>query len=47
MDVARFGPFATPRYTRTKVEENYRRRFRLAFRTRNCRRPAAPTHARP
>jgi dimethylglycine dehydrogenase len=31
MDVARFGVFATPRYTRTKVAENYRRRFRLAF----------------
>ncbi|MBE7247211.1 MAG: GcvT family protein [Actinomycetospora chiangmaiensis] len=31
MDVARFGAFATPRYTRAKVVENYRRRFRLAF----------------
>ena len=31
MDVARFGVFATPRYTKTKVIENYRRRFRLAF----------------
>ena len=31
MDPARFGLFATPRYTRIKVEENYRRRFRLAY----------------
>jgi dimethylglycine dehydrogenase len=31
MDAARFGIFATPRYTRIKTEENYRRRFRLAF----------------
>ena len=31
MDVARFGVFATPRYTNIKVQENYRRRFRLAF----------------
>ncbi len=31
MDVARFGAFATPRYTYKKVLENYRRRFRLAF----------------
>ncbi len=31
MDVARYGAFATPRYTAIKVEENYRRRFRLAF----------------
>src|SRR5689334_18321488 len=31
MDVARFGLFATPRYTKTKVIENYRRRFRLAY----------------
>jgi dimethylglycine dehydrogenase len=31
MDVARFGHFATPAYTRIKVEENYRRRFRLAY----------------
>ncbi len=30
MDVARYGHFATPAYTRTKVIENYRRRFRLA-----------------
>jgi dimethylglycine dehydrogenase len=31
MDVARYGAFATPRYTKAKVIENYRRRFRLAF----------------
>ncbi len=31
MDAARFGAFATPRYTRIKVEENYRRRFRLLY----------------
>lgn len=31
MDGARYGLFATPAYTRTKVEENYRRRFRLLY----------------
>jgi dimethylglycine dehydrogenase len=31
MDAARFGGFATPRYTLAKVQENYRRRFRFAF----------------
>jgi len=31
MDAARYGVFATPRYTSIKVQENYRRRFRLAF----------------
>jgi dimethylglycine dehydrogenase len=31
MDVARFGAFATPRYTLAKVQENYRRRFRFAY----------------
>lgn len=31
MDAARFGAFATPAYTRIKVQENYRRRFRLAY----------------
>jgi dimethylglycine dehydrogenase len=31
MDVARYGPFTTHGYTAIKVEENYRRRFRLAF----------------
>jgi dimethylglycine dehydrogenase len=29
MDVARYGHFATARYTTIKVHENYRRRFRL------------------
>ncbi|HUI60854.1 MAG TPA: FAD-dependent oxidoreductase [Steroidobacteraceae bacterium] len=31
MDVARFGGFATPKYTSIKVPENYSRRFRLAY----------------
>jgi dimethylglycine dehydrogenase len=31
MDVARFGGFATPKYTSIKVPENYARRFRLAY----------------
>ncbi|HYX74427.1 MAG TPA: FAD-dependent oxidoreductase [Steroidobacteraceae bacterium] len=31
MDVARFGAFATPKYTAAKVPENYSRRFRLAY----------------
>jgi len=31
MDVARFGDFATRSYTRTKVHENYSRRFRITF----------------
>jgi dimethylglycine dehydrogenase len=31
MDVARFGAFATPKYTNIKVQENYKRRFRIAF----------------
>jgi dimethylglycine dehydrogenase len=31
MDVARFGAFATPKYTSIKVPENYARRFRLTF----------------
>lgn len=31
MDVARFGPFASPGYTRAKVRENYSRRFRITF----------------
>ena len=33
MDVARFGPFATPKYTSVKVPENYSRRFRLTYPT--------------
>ena len=31
MDVARYGDFATPKYTNIKVNENYRRRFRLTY----------------
>jgi dimethylglycine dehydrogenase len=31
MDVARFGAWATPLYTRAKVTENYARRFRIRF----------------
>ena len=31
MDVARFGDWTTPAYTITKVQENYRRRFQIAF----------------
>ena len=31
MDVARFGAFATPKYTSLKVPENYSRRFRLVY----------------
>jgi dimethylglycine dehydrogenase len=31
MDVARYGRFATPKYTSLKVPENYARRFRLAY----------------
>jgi dimethylglycine dehydrogenase len=31
MDVARFGAFATPKYTALKVPENYSRRFRLTY----------------
>ena len=31
MDVARFGTFATPAYSHIKVQENYKRRFRIAF----------------
>ena len=31
MDNARFGDWATPRYTNAKVRENYGRRFRITF----------------
>lgn len=31
MDVARYGAFATPKFTSVKVPENYGRRFRLAY----------------
>ena len=50
MDVARFGAFATPKYTSVKVPENYARRFRLAYPNEEL--PAArpvrrsPIHAR-
>ena len=37
MDVARFGEWATLRYTNAKVRENYSRRFSSASPTRNCR----------
>lgn len=36
MDVARFGEWATLRYTNAKVRENYARRFPSAFPTRSC-----------
>ena len=44
MDVARFGAFATPKYTSLKVPENYARRFRLAYPERGAagRAPGAP-----
>lgn len=31
MDIARFGPFATPEWGTTKASENYERRFKLTF----------------
>ncbi|NNF78375.1 MAG: FAD-dependent oxidoreductase, partial [Rhizobiales bacterium] len=31
MDVARFGPWVTPGYTRDKVRENYQRRFSIGY----------------
>ncbi len=31
MDIARFGDWASPLYTNTKVQENYSRRFQIAF----------------
>jgi dimethylglycine dehydrogenase len=31
MDVARFGEWATLRYTNAKVRENYSRRFRIRY----------------
>ena len=31
MDVARYGDYATLAYTNAKVQENYRRRFRITF----------------
>jgi dimethylglycine dehydrogenase len=44
MDVARFGKYATPAYTNTKVVENYKRRFRIAFPNEEL--PAARPHRR-
>ncbi|MCF6321724.1 MAG: FAD-dependent oxidoreductase [Rhizobiaceae bacterium] len=31
MDVARYGDWATPKYTNVKVQENYKRRFSIRF----------------
>ncbi len=31
MDIARFGNFTTPAYTRAKVRENYQRRFAISY----------------
>ena len=31
MDVARFGDWITPEYTRQKVKENYQRRFSIGY----------------
>ncbi|MFK8022526.1 MAG: FAD-dependent oxidoreductase [Ilumatobacter sp.] len=42
MDNARFGDWATPRYTNAKVRENYGRRFRITFPNEEL--PAAREH---
>ncbi len=42
MDVARFGPWATPGYTRAKVVENYQRRFSISYPNEEL--PAARPH---
>lgn len=42
MDVARYGDWATLRYTNTKVRENYSRRFRIRFPNEEL--PAARPH---
>jgi dimethylglycine dehydrogenase len=42
MDVARFGEWATLRYTNAKVRENYSRRFRIRFPNEEL--PAARPH---
>ena len=42
MDNARFGDWATPRYTNAKVRENYGRRFRITFPNEEL--PAARKH---
>ncbi len=44
MDNARFGDWATPRYTNAKVRENYGRRFRITFPNEEL--PAARGHMR-
>ncbi len=44
MDNARFGEWATPRYTNAKVRENYGRRFRITFPNEEL--PAARDHIR-
>ena len=45
LDVARFGDFATPRYTLARVKENYAKRFGIAypFEEREAGRPARTT----
>lgn len=46
MDVARYGDYATLAYTNAKVQENYRRRFRITFPNEEL--PAArPLHTTP
>ena len=48
MDVARYGDYATLAYTNAKVQENYRRRFRITFPNEELpARPAAPDDADP
>jgi dimethylglycine dehydrogenase len=42
MDVARFGEWATLRYTNAKVRENYSRRFRIRYPNEEL--PAARPH---
>ncbi|VAW16374.1 Sarcosine dehydrogenase [hydrothermal vent metagenome] len=42
MDVARFGDWITPGYTRAKVKENYQRRFSISFPNEEL--PAARPH---
>jgi dimethylglycine dehydrogenase len=42
MDVARYGDYATLAYTNAKVQENYRRRFRITFPNEEL--PAARPH---
>lgn len=42
MDCSRFGPWITPEYTRTKVVENYQRRFSVSYPNEEL--PAARPH---